>query len=130
MKAIIIDDEKHAITRLIKLLEQISAITEIVAFDDPLEALGYLTHHKQDLIFLDVEMPMHGLEVFGRIMEIQTYIPVIFTTAYDQYAIKAFELNAIDYLLKPFRLERLQISIDRVVHYYRTVQHEDDSEKK
>lgn len=129
MKAIIIDDEKHAITRLIKLLEQISAITEIVAFDDPLEALGYLTHHKQDLIFLDVEMPMHGLEVFGRIMEIQTYIPVIFTTAYDQYAIKAFELNAIDYLLKPFRLERLQISIDRVVHYYRTVQHEDDSEK-
>ncbi len=78
MKAIIIDDEKHAITRLIKLLEQISAITEIVAFDDPLEALGYLTHHKQDLIFLDVEMPMHGLEVFGRIMEIQTYIPVIF----------------------------------------------------
>lgn len=124
MKAMIIDDEKHAITRLVKLLEQIPTITKVVAFDDPLDALGYLPDHQQDIIFLDVEMPVHGLEVFGRIMDIQTYVPVIFTTAYDQYAIKAFELNAIDYLLKPFRRERLLKSVERVEEYYKTLPNE------
>lgn len=118
MRAMIIDDEKHAITRLERLLKQIPEITEVVSFDDPLAGLDVLSQQSFHLIFLDIEMPVNGLEVFGRIMDMVEYIPIIFTTAYNQYAIKAFELNAMDYLLKPFRLERLEKSVDRVVKHY------------
>ncbi len=118
MKALIIDDEQHAIARLSRLLAQIPAVNETVAFSDPVKALEYMKKNKQDIVFLDIEMSVSGLEIFSRITEIEAFVPIVFTTAYDQYAVEAFELNAVDYLLKPFRLARLQKSVDRVIAYY------------
>lgn len=117
MKAILIDDERHALLRLNRLLDDIDKVEVIGVFENPSEALEFMKSTKPDVVFLDIEMPMNGLEVFGRIMDLYGYLSIIFTTAYNQYAIKAFELNAIDYLLKPFKLERLKKAIDRVEKY-------------
>lgn len=119
MRALVIDDEQHAINRLRKLLQQIPDITEINSFTDANKALSYMQNKKHHIIFLDIEMPLNGLEVFKKIMDIERFIPIVFTTAYDQYAIKAFELNAIDYLLKPFKLERLKKSVNRAIEFYK-----------
>ncbi|MBX2943235.1 MAG: response regulator transcription factor [Cyclobacteriaceae bacterium] len=110
---IIIDDEKLARELLHEFLEsfpKIEIVAECERGKDAVEAIGAL---KPDLIFLDVQMPgMNGFEVLEKI-EHDPY--VIFTTAYDQYAIKAFEKNAVDYLLKPLDEERFTLSVNRAL---------------
>jgi two-component system, LytTR family, response regulator len=108
-KAVLVDDELHCTESLSMLIKQYAGQTiEIAAtFNKPGDALRYLTAHKTDLLFLDIEMPgMNGFELLSRLMPLQC--DVIFVTAYDQYAIKAFSYSAISYLLKPvddFELE-------------------------
>lgn len=111
-KTIIIDDEQLARLRLIRLLksyDHIDIIGEAVNGQDGFEKIEKL---QPDLIFLDIEMPvLNGFEMLGRL----THQPkVVFTTAYDQYAIKAFEEDSIDYLLKPVEPERLEKTIKRL----------------
>ncbi|GAB1444503.1 LytTR family DNA-binding domain-containing protein [Flammeovirgaceae bacterium] len=110
---IIIDDEKLARELLHEFLEsfpKIEIVAECERGKDAVEAIGAL---KPDLIFLYVQMPgMNGFEVLEKI-EHDPY--VIFTTAYDQYAIKAFEKNAVDYLLKPLDEERFTLSVNRAL---------------
>ena len=110
---IIIDDEKLARELLTEFLEaypKIEIVAECEKGKDAVEAIDAL---KPDLIFLDVQMPgMNGFEVLEKI-EHDPY--VIFTTAYDQYAIKAFEKNAVDYLLKPLDEERFGLAIKRAL---------------
>jgi len=110
---IIIDDEKLARELLHEFLEsfpKIEIVAECERGKDAVEAIGAL---KPDLIFLDVQMPgMNGFEVLEKI-EHDPY--VIFTTAYDQYAIKAFEKNAVDYLLKPLDEERFTLAVNRAL---------------
>ena len=106
MKILIADDEAPARKKLKRFLEKISPDAIAMEAGDGLETLECLESAKPDLVFLDIQMPgMTGLEVieaFG----VEEMPPIIFTTAYDQYAIKAFEHNAIHYLLKPFDEER------------------------
>ena len=113
MKILIADDEAPARKKLKRFLENIRPSAVIVEAGDGLETLDCLERVKPDLVFLDIQMPgMTGLEVieaFGA----EEMPPVIFTTAYDQYAIRAFEHNAIDYLLKPFDEERFAKAFDR-----------------
>lgn len=110
---IIIDDEKLArelLTEFIGAFPKIEIVAECEKGKDAVEAIDAL---KPDLIFLDVQMPgMNGFEVLEKI-EHDPY--VIFTTAYDQYAIKAFEKNAVDYLLKPLDEERFGLAINRAL---------------
>ncbi len=114
MKAIIIDDEQHCITTLTWALTQYCKDVQVVAaVNSAEEGIQVIMQHKPDVVFLDVEMPaMNGIQMLQRFDEIS--FDVIFTTAYDQYAIKAIKLNALDYLLKPVDKDELIMAVDKV----------------
>ncbi len=112
-KTLLIDDEPLARARLRRLLNQFEATFDINGeASNGAEGLALITDLQPDVIFLDIEMPlMNGFEMLAHL----TYMPmVIFATAYDQYAIKAFEENSIDYLLKPVEMERLAKTVDKL----------------
>lgn len=113
MKAIIIDDERLARVELKRLLSQhkeINIVGEAVNVDD---AIAKITELNPELIFLDIQMP--GKNGFELLEELDSVPTVIFTTAYDEYALKAFEYNALDYLLKPIEPNRLEETIKKVI---------------
>ncbi len=113
IRAIVVDDEFLARQRLIKLLEQDETIQVIADCKNGKLAIEAIENKDPDLIFLDVQMPdMDGFEVLNRLPK--PLPEVIFTTAYDQYALKAFDVHAIDYLLKPFDEDRLFEAIDQL----------------
>lgn len=112
MKIVIIEDEKLAQERLEELIKEIDPNSNILAKLTSIEeSVKWLLKNKPDLIMLDIQLE-DGLcfKIFERI---EINVPVIFTTAYDQYAIKAFKLNSIDYLLKPIRKEELSQSLQK-----------------
>jgi two-component system, LytTR family, response regulator len=110
---LIIDDEKLARELLREFLETFPQIEIIGECNKGTDAVEQINKLKPDMIFLDVQMPgMNGFDVLDEI-EHEPY--VIFTTAYDQYAIKAFERNAVDYLLKPLDQERFKLAVDRAL---------------
>jgi two-component system, LytTR family, response regulator len=112
-KTLLIDDEPLARARLRRLLNQFEATFDINGeASNGAEGLALITELRPDIIFLDIEMPlMNGFEMLAHL----TYMPmVIFATAYDQYAIQAFEENSIDYLLKPVEIERLAKTVDKL----------------
>ena len=113
MKAILIDDEPLALKRLRRLLEEHAGTIEVVGeAANGLEGLGLIKVKNPDVVFLDIEMPvMTGFEM---LRELETPPRIIFTTAYEDYAIKAFEENSIDYLLKPIEKDRLAKAIDKL----------------
>ncbi len=112
MKTIIIEDEKLAADRLEELIKEVDPSIEISArFTSVEQSIKYLKRNKPDLIFLDIQLE-DGLS-FSIFDKVDLDIPIIFTTAYDQYAIKAFKLNSIDYLLKPIRKEGLRESLNK-----------------
>jgi two-component system LytT family response regulator len=112
IKAIIIDDERLARNELKKLLEQHPDINIIDEASNVDEAVEKIDLSRPDLIFLDIQMP--GKTGFDLLAEIEKAPRVIFTTAYDEFALKAFEVNALDYLLKPIELPRLSESIQKL----------------
>lgn len=104
LQCIIIDDEPLARTGLQEYIQDVGFLQLAGEFDNPMKAIDILMQQKIDLIFLDIQMPrMTGLEFLKSLAQPPL---VIFTTAYPQYAVEGFELNAIDYLLKPFSFER------------------------
>ncbi|MBK5279619.1 MAG: response regulator, partial [Bacteroidia bacterium] len=110
---LIIDDEKLARELLTEYLEPFSEIEILGECANGIEAVEKIDKLKPDLIFLDVQMP--GINGFNVLEEIDHEPYVIFTTAYDQYAIKAFEKNAVDYLLKPLDEERFRLAVNRAL---------------
>lgn len=112
IKTIIIDDERLARTELKKLLQEHNEIEIIDEAMNVEEGLEKIEIHNPDLIFLDIQMP--GKTGFDLLEELDKIPKVIFTTAYDEYAIKAFEVNALDYLLKPIEPKRLADSIQKI----------------
>jgi two-component system, LytTR family, response regulator len=114
IKAIIIDDEQHCITTLQWTLQEYCKDVNVVATaQNGTEGIFMINHYKPDLVFLDVEMPvMNGIDMLLHFDELR--FDVIFTTAYDQYAVKAIKLNALDYLLKPIDKDDLMMAIERV----------------
>lgn len=112
MKTIIIEDEKLAAERLEELIHDIDPSIEISAKLASVEqSIKYLKQNKPDLIFLDIQLE-DGLS-FSIFEKVEIDVPIIFTTAYDQYAIKAFKLNSIDYLLKPIKKNELREALDK-----------------
>ena len=116
IRAVVIDDEQPSLNKMEKLLK-CSGLVELQGkFTEPVEALEFLKSHKADAVFLDVEMPdMDGIELSSHILELQENVAVIFVTAYNQYAVEAFRLNALDYLLKPVSADRLKETLNRVI---------------
>lgn len=113
MKALIIDDERLARVELLGLLADFPEIDVVGEAANADEALLQIREKDPDLLFLDIQMP--GKNGFELLESLDQVPEVIFTTAYDEYAIKAFEVSAIDYLLKPIRHERLQESMARLI---------------
>jgi len=114
LRALIVDDEPPARKRLRHLLADEPRVEIAGEAGNGLDAVGLIEEKKPDLVFLDIQMPkMTGFEVLDALRGKRP--SVVFTTAYDQYAIKAFEVKALDYLLKPFDRERLHDAVDRAV---------------
>jgi two-component system response regulator AlgR len=112
---IIADDEAPARNRLNDLLGDIANISVIAEAKDGKQAIDLAIEKQPDLMLLDIRMPgMDGLEAAEHAQKLDPKPRIVFTTAYDAYAIRAFDVNAIDYLLKPIRLERLQAAIEKV----------------
>jgi len=110
---LIIDDEPPARARLQKLLEHFPETFRVLdEAKNGIEAVEKINQLQPDVIFLDIEMP--GLNGFGLLERLDKIPIVIFCTAFDQYSLKAFETNSIDYLLKPVRLERLQQTVEKL----------------
>lgn len=115
MKAIIIDDEKRARINLALLLEEYCPNVEIVAECENLPSgVKAIRKHRPNVVFLDIEMPGHsGLELLDFFDDDDVNFAIIFTTAYNEYAVRAFKFSAIDYLLKPIVPEELQDALKR-----------------
>ncbi|MBE1442380.1 response regulator [Paenibacillus sp. OAS669] len=116
MRVILIDDEENALDILEILLREIGSVTVTGRYTNPMQALDALEQLQPDAVFLDIQMPgMLGIEAARRIKAAAPHTQIVFTTAYSEYAVEAFELQSIDYLLKPFTKERLRNTISRFV---------------
>jgi|SRR6266487_4365655 len=125
MKAILVDDEQSSLQNLQqKILEFCPGIKIVATAQKPEEAIFLIRHHNPDVIFLDIEMPrMSGFRVLEELQDVQAEI--IFTTAYNHYAIDAIRISAFDYLVKPISVEDLQNAVNRLM-----VQHKRQTQEK
>lgn len=115
IRVIIVDDEEDALDLLEILLGQIGGVDIVGRYINPAKAFETLNESPIDLVFLDIDMPgMKGTELAREIRKINKKIPIVFTTAYSEYAVEAFEIQTNDYLLKPFTLDRLQTTVIRI----------------
>ncbi len=111
-----LDDERPALNVLSKLIGERNDVQVVGGYTDPSELLRDVSGLRPDIAFLDIEMPeMSGLELASRLLEVQEDIEIVFVTAYHQYALEAFRVNALDYLLKPVESDLLHRTIDRVL---------------
>ena len=114
LRAVLVDDEQLARDELGYLLGQVGGVEIIGQAGNGVEALSTIDRLQPDVVFLDVQMPgLTGFEVARRLVDNRATSHIIFVTAYDQHAIEAFEVNAVDYLLKPVEPGRLEMAVDR-----------------
>jgi two-component system, LytTR family, response regulator len=111
--AIIADDEDHARERLRELLDRFARFTIVAEAHDGNEALQLIITHKPDVAFLDIDMP--GMSVFESLPSLQHPPLIVFQTAYSEYAADAYDIDALDYLLKPVRFERLEKTVAKII---------------
>ncbi|RPI75948.1 MAG: DNA-binding response regulator [Ignavibacteriales bacterium] len=114
IKTIIVDDEELARERIMRFLNENEEFKVVADCRNGKEAFEAINKYKPDLVFLDIQMP--GMNGFDILEQLKGNIPyIIFVTAFDEFAVKAFEVQALDYLLKPFDRERFNLSLDRAV---------------
>src|SRR5215468_9324722 len=115
LSAVIVDDEQLARDELAYLLKNAGDVNVVAQGKNGLEAVNLIKEHSPDLVFLDVQMPgLDGFGVIKKLLDKRVSLPqIVFATAFDQYAVKAFEVNAVDYLLKPFDKKRVAQSVER-----------------
>lgn len=118
MKCLIADDEPHALRSIEILLEKVPDLTVVATCNDGQEALNQIILHRPDLILLDIQMPgLNGFEVAEQVLT--HYHPqIVFITAYDEYAIRAFDINAVDYIVKPYDDLRFYKALNRAKERY------------
>ena len=127
LHAVVADDEQPAREELCFLLGQMDGVKVVGQADDGVSALAMIDELDPQVAFLDIQMPgLTGFEVAQLLLEHHTSAQVVFVTAYDQYAIDAFDVNAVDYLLKPVEQKRLDHAIQRVRHRLSLDQPRDD----
>src|SRR5262244_1016333 len=115
LSAVIVDDEQLARDELAYLVKNMADVNVVAQGRNGLEAINLIKEHSPDLVFLDVQMPgLDGFGVIKKLLDRKISLPqIVFATAFDQYAVKAFEVNAIDYLLKPFDKKRVGQAIEK-----------------
>jgi two-component system LytT family response regulator len=117
MKILIVDDENLAIARLIRLLTELN-FDDITSFSNPSEALLNIIKIRYDIVFLDIQMPsISGLELANKILDIEPSTFIVFQTAYEQFALDAFNNGGIDYILKPTTKENISKALETVNRY-------------
>lgn len=115
IRVLLVDDEEDALNLLEILLGQIGDVEVVGRFTNPIRAIEALNTTPVDAVFLDNQMPgMTGMEAARKIRAIQPQMPIVFTTAYAEYAVEAFEIQSTDYLLKPITMSRLQHAVSRI----------------
>jgi DNA-binding LytR/AlgR family response regulator len=115
LRTVVVDDEQLARDELCFLLGQIPGIEIVGQAGDGPEALNVIAEHTPDLVILDVQMPgLTGFEVARRLLHREADSHLVFVTAFDRHAIEAFDVNAVDYLLKPVEFSRLSTAVERV----------------
>src|SRR5438105_9276845 len=112
IRAFVLDDEPLAVRRLSRMLEETGRVEIAGAGSDPVDAVEWLSDNRVDVLFLDIQMP--GMDGFEALSMLNPQPLVVFTTAYDQYALQAFEVNSIDYLLKPIEERHLLRALDKI----------------
>lgn len=125
IKTIIVDDERLARSELKSQLEKFKEIEIVDECSNGKEAIEKIESQKPDLVFLDIHMP--GLDGFDVLEELTFTTEVIFVTAYDQHAIKAFDINALDYILKPIQEERLQSAVEKMIKRFQEASSQQES---
>ena len=115
IRAYVVDDERLAVERLTRLLTATGRVTIAGSAFDPEIALAFLRDTPVDVLFLDIQMP--GLTGFELLERLDRDVTVVFTTAYDRYALDAFGVNSVDYLLKPIEPERLDRALDKLERF-------------
>jgi two-component system LytT family response regulator len=121
LKAIIIDDEIRAVKMLQAIIEDTCAedVVVVATCNDLPEGVKSIKKFKPDLVFLDIEMPGYsGLQILDFFNDDEINFEIVFTTAYNEFALQAFKLSAIDYLLKPIQPEMIREAVDRVIHKF------------
>jgi two-component system LytT family response regulator/two-component system response regulator LytT len=115
LSAVIVDDEQLARDELAYLLKNIGDVDVVAQGKNGVEAVNLIREHSPDLVFLDVQMPgLDGFGVIKKLLDKKIPLPkIVFATAFDEYAVKAFEVNAVDYLLKPFDRKRVAQAIQK-----------------
>lgn len=115
LSAVIVDDEQLALDELSYLLKSLDEVSIVAQGHNGLEAVTLIKEHSPDIVFLDVQMPgLDGFGVIKKLLDRKIAVPqIVFATAFDQYAVKAFEVNAIDYLLKPFDKKRVNQAVEK-----------------
>ncbi len=115
LSAVIVDDEQLAREELAYLLKSVDGVDIVAQGKNGVEAVNLIKEHTPDLVFLDVQMPgLDGFGVIKKLLDKKVALPqIVFATAFDQYAVKAFEVNAVDYLLKPFDKKRVAQSVQK-----------------
>ena len=115
LTAVVVDDEPLARQELLYLLEKAGGVEVLAQGTNGIEAVDLIRTHQPDLVFLDVQMPgLDGFAVIKKLLDKKVKLPqIVFATAFDQYAVRAFEVNAVDYLLKPFDRSRVHKTIDK-----------------
>src|SRR5438105_12990907 len=116
LSAVIVDDEQLARDELAYLLKNVDDVNVVAQGKNGVEAVNLIREHNPDLVFLDVQMPgLDGFGVIKKLLDKKVTLPkIVFATAFDQYAVKAFELNAVDYLLTPFDKKRVAQSVEKI----------------
>jgi two-component system, LytTR family, response regulator len=112
IRAFVVDDERLAVDRLRRLLTETGRVAVVGTATDPETALVQLRERSVDVLFLDIQMP--EISGFDLLAQLDVDVPVVFTTAYDRYAIEAFAVNSVDYLLKPIETVRLARALDKL----------------
>src|SRR5260370_26942506 len=115
LSTLIVDDEQLARDELAYLLKSVGDVEVVAQGKNGVEAVNLIKEHTPDLVFLDVQMPgLDGFGVIKRLIDRKVTLPqIVFATAFDQYAVKAFEVNAVDYLLKPFDKKRVALAVQK-----------------
>jgi two-component system LytT family response regulator len=121
LQAIIVDDEELSVNRLKRILSESGEIEICHTFLNPLEAYEYVKKNPIHIAFLDISMPeIDGMRLSSLLTDLDDSIDVVFVTAYDDYAVQAFDMSALDYLMKPVTAQRMSKTLDKIVKRHRS----------
>jgi two-component system LytT family response regulator len=121
LRAIIVDDEELSVKRLKKILSESGEIEICHTFLNPLEALEFVKTNPIHMAFLDISMPeIDGMRLSSLLLDLDASIDVVFVTGYDDYAVQAFDMSALDYLMKPVTAQRMSRTLDKIRKRHRS----------